>query len=129
MRFWAISDRGEEPDHENLVVIAPILLQRAVFTAITDKSETRIKALGGQVLGDHRQVELFYPPRGMLNDRLDETLAKPGFSRIRAHIHAPKQALVAFLWTVQLPIAGDAEQCAGNERAKDLASGDPLLEP
>jgi len=94
MRLWRGLGWSEELNHQNLIVISPILLQGLRFAAVFNKSQILIKPVGSLVLADHSQLKLFDALGSMLHNCVNEAPSKTKVSRDCSHVHAPKDCLV-----------------------------------
>src|ERR1700722_18261647 len=95
MHFPRGSIAREEPDHQELVEIPPVLLQSLHCAAIFGKSSFPVEPAGGLVVAGDAELKLLDPAGGVADDGLHQAPAEAQFARCLAPIHAPKRSLVA----------------------------------
>src|SRR5689334_13723347 len=84
----------EELYHQNVVVVAAVLLQRPGLVAVSNEASLGVKPPRGFVLGDDGELQLLDMTGGISHDCGDKALADTVLAGLAPHIHAPQSRLV-----------------------------------
>jgi len=88
-RRFRARERIEREGHEDLVVIAAILLQGVDFMAVCDEAEMAIEAFGCLIVADDDQLKQFDMVTGVIDNCADEAFGDAGTTRSWTNVHAP----------------------------------------
>src|SRR3954465_1973938 len=119
----------EEFDHQNLVVISPVMFERPLFMAVRDKAHRFVKPARSFVLAHHGQLNHFHAPARMIENRRDKYFPKPGFSRCASYMHRSRQSLMSVLRTFLRDKTGYSDKPPVKESAKNIRGANARLEP
>src|SRR5215207_2780533 len=84
----------EKFDHQNVVVISPVLLEGSLFMAVLDKAHGAVKPACSLVLAHHSQLNHLRAPARMVENSLNKPFSKARVSTSGSNIHAPKPPLM-----------------------------------
>lgn len=116
--------RPEVLSHENLVVVASVLLQGVVFDSVFDEAQAGVEPAGRLVLAHDCQLKCLHLLARAIDHRLCKSAADPCFPRACLNVHAPKHAFVRIFGPLAAHESRHANQGVIPEGAKDGAAGD-----
>ena len=114
--------------HENLVVVAPVLLQRFLLNSILYEAQPVIQSPRGFVVTHYRQLNQFDLLPRSINHRLDQATPHATVSRALADVHANQRAFVRFLWSFSNQQPGDPHNFGTFESAQHFGIAQSLQE-
>src|SRR5437879_5327379 len=87
----------QEFHHQDVVVVAPAVLQRVDLVAVLDEARLGIEPARGFVLGDDGELKLLDMTGCARHGSIDEAFADAVLAGVTPNVHAPDHGLVALL--------------------------------
>src|SRR6266487_3867061 len=127
---WALVQAfAEIIDHQDMIVISPVLLETPLFIAVLDEARGAVKPARIVILAYHGQLNHLDAFACMVENRRNKLLPKPQISCGVSHVHAPKRRLMRLLRTFLRSIGRDARERPIEESAEDVGAAKHGFEP